>query len=62
MGKIFGISSLPVSTIGEALKPTQELVAKAPTRRIFGNKDYKFLKAPIKDVFVRRLKNPSTIK
>ena len=61
MGKIFGISKLPVSTIDEALKPSQDLVAKVPSKRILTRVEDGLQRTPLKDVFVKKPKNPSTV-
>ena len=61
MGKIFGISKLPVSTMDQALKPTQELVKKAPSKRVVTGMEGSIQKAPVRDVFVKKPKNPSTM-
>ncbi len=58
MGKIFGISKLPVSTIGETIQPTQKL-GEMPFRRTVKRIPYNIKKTLIKDVFVERPKNPS---
>ena len=61
MGKLFGISKLPVSTIGEALKPTQDLVSKAPVRKLSPKHENSLQRVPLKDTFVKKPKNPPTI-
>ena len=57
MGRIFGISNLPVSTIGSVLEPVQKLIPDAYPKHLKHFKKNTLLKSQLQDTFVKNNKS-----